>query len=57
MSKVSRFDSKKLAGLHYEPSMKANENKDEVQQGLDETYEQFLNNFMDGTVDNLIDKS
>ncbi|NCU17210.1 YozQ family protein [Pallidibacillus pasinlerensis] len=54
---MSRFDSKKLAGLHYEPSMKANENKDEVQQGLDETYEQFLNNFMDGTVDNLIDKS
>jgi hypothetical protein len=53
---MNHFDSKNLAGLHFEPSMKGNQKKDEVQQGLNETYDQFLNNFMDGTVDSLLEK-
>lgn len=53
---MERFDSKDLAGLHFDPSMKANKTQDEIQQGLSETHEQVMNYLMDGTVDSLIEK-
>ncbi|MCU9613586.1 YozQ family protein [Caldibacillus lycopersici] len=50
-----RYDnSKKLAGKHYAHDMKQND--DELSQGLSLTHEQVSDNYMEGTIDGVIEK-
>lgn len=49
-------ESTKLAGKHYDPSMRTKENKDQFQEGLSVTNEQISDNYMEGTIDQYVNE-
>jgi hypothetical protein len=54
VKKMGLNDAKNIAGRQYVPG--ENSTNDEVKQGLQETYEQVMDNYMEGTVDGMIEK-
>lgn len=49
-------ESCKLAGKHYDPSMRGKENQDHLTKGLSLTHEQVIDNYMEGTIDHYVKK-
>jgi hypothetical protein len=46
-------ESKKIAGQHFQPSMRESQDQDDVQRGLMETHDLISGNYTDGTIDGI----